>query len=192
MRVDELEAAVRTICEPIFDKPLSEISFGQVLLRAVRDRAALRHAGPAAADPAAEDAAEDRRTRPQLYPELDLWKTAQPILKEWGAERLSGRTLAQQLRRQLPDLSESLRMLPQVIQQFVQQASEGRFRITVEQTGIESLRREIRASARRRDATIVGSVTLLGGVVWLAIGPAWLPGLVLVAAGLAVVALARR
>ncbi len=171
---------------------MSEISFGQVLVRVFETARRF-----------------DMQVQPQLillqktllqieglgrmlYPQLDLWKTAQPILKEWGAERLSGRTLAQQLRRQLPDLSESLRMLPQVIQQFVQQASEGRFRITVEQTGIESLRREIRASARRRDATIVGSVTLLGGVVWLAIGPAWLPGLVLVAAGLAVVALARR
>jgi sulfite reductase beta subunit-like hemoprotein len=96
------------------------------------------------------------------------------------------------LRRQLPDLSESLRMLPQVIQQFVQQASEGRFRITVEQAGIEELRREIQAGARRRDATIVGSVTLLGGLVWLAIGPAWVPGVVLTAAGLLSIVLARR
>jgi ubiquinone biosynthesis protein len=192
VRVDELEAAVRTVCEPIFNKPLSEISFGQVLVRVFETARRF-----------------DMKVQPQLillqktllqieglgrmlYPQLDLWQTAQPILKEWGAERLSGRTLAQQLRRQLPDLSESLRMLPQVIQQFVQQASEGRFRITVEQPGIEELRREIRASARQRDATIVASVTLLAGLVWLAIGPGWLPGLVLAGAGLLGVVLARK
>ena len=68
----------------------------------------------------------------QLYPELDLWKTAQPIMQEWGADRLSGRNIAQELRRQLPDLSESVRMLPQLLQQFVQKASEGTLRIRVD------------------------------------------------------------
>ncbi len=192
VRVDELEAAVRTVCEPIFNKPLSEISFGQVLVRVFETARRF-----------------DMQVQPQLillqktllqieglgrllYPQLDLWKTAQPILKEWGAERFSGRTLAQQLRRQLPDLNESLRMLPQVIQHFVQQASEGKFRIKVEQSGIEDLRREIRASARQRDLTIVGSVTMLGGLAWLAVGPSWLPGIVLAAAGLLAIFLARR
>ena len=64
----------------------------------------------------------------QLYPELDLWKTAQPIMQDWGADRLSGRNIAEELRRQLPDLSESVRMLPQLLQQFVQKASEGTLR----------------------------------------------------------------
>jgi ubiquinone biosynthesis protein len=192
VRADELEAAVRTVCEPIFNKPLSEISFGQVLLRVFETARRF-----------------DMKVQPQLillqktllqieglgrmlYPQLDLWKTAAPILKEWGAERLSGRTLAQQLRRHLPDLSESLRILPQVLQQFVQQASEGRFRITVDQPGIEELRHEIRTSARRRDATIVASITLLGGLVWLAVGESGLPGVILAGAGLLGAVLARR
>ncbi len=192
VRVDELEAAVRTVCEPIFNKPLSEISFGQVLVRVFETARRF-----------------DMQVQPQLillqktllqieglgrllYPQLDLWKTAQPILKEWGAERYSGRTIAQQLRRQLPDLNESLRLLPQMVQQVLQQASEGKFRIRVEQAGIEELRQEIRASARRRDLTLVGSATLLGGLVWLAVGVSWLPGVVLAGAGLLAVSLARK
>ncbi len=192
VRVDELEAAVRTVCEPIFNKPLSEISFGQVLVRVFETARRF-----------------DMQVQPQLillqktllqieglgrllYPQLDLWKTAQPILKEWGAERYSGRTIAQQLRRQLPDLNESLRLLPQMVQQVLQQASEGKFRIRVEQAGIEELRQEIRTSARRRDLTIVGSVTILGGVLWLAIGVTWLPGAVLAGAGLFALYLSRK
>ncbi len=192
VRVDELEAAVRTVCEPIFNKPLSEISFGQVLVRVFETARRF-----------------DMQVQPQLillqktllqieglgrllYPQLDLWKTAQPILKEWGAERYSGRTIAQQLRRQLPDLNESLRLLPQMVQQVLQQASEGKFRIRVEQSGIEELRQEIRTSARRRDLTIVGSVTILGGVLWLAIGVTWLPGAVLAGAGLFALYLSRK
>jgi ubiquinone biosynthesis protein len=128
----------------------------------------------------------------QLYPQLDLWKTAQPVLRDWAADRLSGRHLAEQLRRQLPDLSEALRMLPQVLQQTVQQASGGNFRLRVEQPGIEELRAELRAGARRRDATTVGAATLLGGLVWLVFSLSPWPGVVLCGAGLLAIALARR
>jgi ubiquinone biosynthesis protein len=128
----------------------------------------------------------------QLYPDLDLWKTAQPILREWASDRLSGRNLATQLRRQLPDLSEALRMLPQVLQQAVQQAADGNLRLKVEQPGIEELRAELRAGARRRDTTIVGAVTLLGGLVWLAVSFNPWPGVVLAAAGVLAITVARR
>ena len=74
----------------------------------------------------------------------------------------------------------------------MQQASEGNFRIRVEQGGMDALRAEVRAGARRRDATIVGAVTLLGGFVWLAVNISPWPGVVLCAAGLITVLLARR
>ena len=191
-RVDELEAGIRTVCEPIFNKPLSEISFAQVLMRLFE--VARRF---------------DMRVQPQLillqktllqieglgrqlYPQLDLWKTAQPIMQEWGADRLSGRNIAQELRRQLPDLSESIRMLPQLLQQFVQKASEGTLRIRVDDESFAELRREIQASARRRDQTIVGAVVLLAGILWLAFRTDWMPGVLLTAAGLLTALLARR
>ncbi len=191
-RVDELEAGIRTVCEPIFNKPLSEISFAQVLMRLFE--VARRF---------------DMRVQPQLillqktllqieglgrqlYPQLDLWKTAQPIMQEWGADRLSGRSIAEGLRRQLPDLSESIRMLPQLLQQFVQKASEGTLRIRVDNESYAELRREIRASARSRDQTIVGAAVLLAGILWLAFRTDWMPGVLLTAAGLLTALLARR
>jgi ubiquinone biosynthesis protein len=191
-RVDELEAAVRTVCEPIFNKPLSEISFGQVLLRLFETARRFQMQVQPQLILLQKTLLQIEGLGRQLYPELDLWKTAQPILKDWAADRLSGRNLAQQLRRQLPDVSEAFRMLPQVLQQFVQQASEGKFRLKVEQAGIDDLRREIRSSARQRDSTIVASATLLGGLVWLALGAAPWPGVALCAAGLLALALARR
>jgi ubiquinone biosynthesis protein len=192
VRVEDLEGAVRTVCEPIFQKPLDEISFGTVLMRVFE--VARRF---------------DMRVQPQLlllqktmlqieglgrqlYPQLDLWKTARPILQEWGADRLSGRNIADGLRRQLPDLSEAVRMLPQLLQQFVQKAAEGTLRIRVDQDSSDALRREIRESGRRRDQTIVGAAVLLAGILWLAFRTDWLPGVVLSAAGLLTVLLARR
>jgi ubiquinone biosynthesis protein len=191
-RVDELESAVRTVCEPIFNKPLSEISFGQVLLRLFEVARRFQMKVQPQLILLQKTLLQIEGLGRQLYPELDLWKTAQPVLKDWAADRLSGRNLAAQLRRQLPDLSESLRLLPQVLQQAVQQASEGNLRIRVEQDGIEALRAEVRAGARRRDATMVGAVTLLGGLVWLAVNINPWPGIVLCTAGLLTVLLGRR
>jgi len=191
-RVDELETAVRTVCEPIFNKPLSEISFGQVLLRLFEVARRFQMTVQPQLILLQKTLLQIEGLGRQLYPDLDLWQTAQPILREWAADRLSGRNLAQQLRRQLPDLSEALRMLPQILQQAVQAASDGNFRLRVEQPGIEELRAELRASARRRDATIVGAVTLLGGLVWLAVSFNPWPGTVLSAAGALAIVLARK
>jgi ubiquinone biosynthesis protein len=191
-RVDELEAAVRTVCEPIFNKPLAEISFGQVLLRLFETARRFQMKVQPQLILLQKTLLQIEGLGRQLYPELDLWKTAQPILREWAADRLSGRNLAQQLRRQLPDLSEALRMMPQILQQAVQHASDGNFRLKVEQPGIEELRAELRASARRRDATIVGAVTLLGGLVWLAVSFNPWPGIALSVAGLLAIVLARK
>jgi ubiquinone biosynthesis protein len=191
-RVDELETAVRTVCEPIFNKPLSEISFGQVLLRLFEVARRFQMKVQPQLILLQKTLLQIEGLGRQLYPDLDLWKTAQPILREWAADRLSGRNLASQLRRQLPDLSEALRMLPQILQQAVQHASDGNFRLKVEQPGIEELREELRAGARRRDATIVGAVTLLGGLVWLAVSFNPWPGIVLSAAGVLAITLARK
>ncbi|NJD32818.1 MAG: ubiquinone biosynthesis regulatory protein kinase UbiB [Gammaproteobacteria bacterium] len=190
-RVEELEAAVRTVCEPIFNKPLSEISFGQVLLRLFETARRFNMKVQPQLILLQKTLLQIEGLGRQLYPELDLWKTAQPILREWAADRLSGRTLALELRRQLPDVSEALRALPQVLQQFVQQASDGKFRLKVEQAGIAELREELRASARRRDSTVVSAAALLGGLVWIAIGASPWPGVVLCVAGLSGALLAR-
>jgi hypothetical protein len=74
----------------------------------------------------------------------------------------------------------------------VQRASDGGLRLRVDQPELESLREEIRAGAGRRDATIVGAATLLGGLLWLAVNVNPWPGVVLCAAGAVAIALARR
>jgi ubiquinone biosynthesis protein len=166
-RVDELESAVRTVCEPIFHKPLKEISFAQVLLRLF-------------------DTARrfDMQIQPQLillqktllnieglgrelYPELDLWKTAQPILRQWMRERMSPGAVLKRARAQLPDTVEALKELPRLFQSAVREASEGKLRLQVENQGLSDLRRELRQSDKRRDAALAAAVLWLSGSVWL-------------------------
>jgi ubiquinone biosynthesis protein len=183
-RVDELESAVRTVCEPIFNKPLAEISFAQVLLRLFE--VARRF---------------DMQVQPQLvllqktllnieglgrqlYPELDLWKTAQPILKRWMRERMSPRTLLKQARAQLPDTIEALKQLPQLFNTAVREAAEGRVRWQVQSAQIEDLRQELRANTLRRDIALAAAALWLSGFIWLAaaVHVRWLGWLQLIAA----------
>jgi ubiquinone biosynthesis protein len=168
-RVDELESAVRTVCEPIFNKPLKEISFAQVLLRLFE--AARRF---------------DMHVQPQLillqktllnieglgrelYPELDLWKTAQPILRTWMRERMSPLAVLRRVRMQLPDTVEALKQVPQLFQTAVREAAEGRLRFRVANDDVAQLRDELRRAGSRRDTAIAAAVLWLSGLIWSAV-----------------------
>jgi ubiquinone biosynthesis protein len=184
VRVDELESAVRTVCEPIANKPLREISFGQVLISLFE--AAQRF--DAQMQPQLmliqKTLLQIEGVGRQLYPDLDLWKTAQPLLRQWMRERLSLRAIAREVRGQIPDLLEALRELPPLVENTIQRAADGRLRLDLDRHTL-ALRAEIRESGRRRDIATLSSIAILGGVVWLALAsrPAW-PALALIAAGL--------
>jgi ubiquinone biosynthesis protein len=190
-RLSELTGAVRTVCEPIFNKPLGEISFGIVLLRLFE---LARRFG--------------MRVQPQLillqktllnveglgrdlYPELDLFKTARPILRQWMNERIGPEAFTQGLKDHWPDLAESLKMLPVVLQRSVRRAYEDDFSLRTESSSVDLLRSQLRAGERRRNAMLAGAAFFLGGVVWLALAtqPDWLGWLM--AAGGGVLMLAR-
>jgi ubiquinone biosynthesis protein len=183
-RVDELESAVRTVCEPIFNKPLKDISFGQVLLRLFETARRFNMEIQPQLVLLQKTLLNIEGLGRQLYPELDLWKTGQPILREWMRERMSGRALMERLRTQLPDLAEAAKTLPQIVQGMIQQAADGRLRLRVETPGLEELKQTVRETNARRDAITVAGVLLLGGIVWLGVGhnPSW-PGWALSVAG---------
>jgi len=176
VRVDELESAVRTVCEPIANKPLREISFGQVLISLFE--AAQRF--DAQMQPQLmliqKTLLQIEGVGRQLYPDLDLWKTAQPLLRQWMAERWSLRALARDVRKQLPDMLQALHQLPPLAENAIQRASDGRFRVPIDTTEIERLKQTIREDGRRRDVTLVTAVGVLSGIILLATGtgPDWL------------------
>jgi ubiquinone biosynthesis protein len=181
-RVDELESAVRTVCEPIYNKPLKEISFAQVLLRLFETARRF-----------------DMQVQPQLillqktlfnieglgrqlYPELDLWKTAQPVLREWMRERVSPRTIFREIRTHWPDALLTLRQVPQILQTAVREAAEGSAPAVDKE--LSRLRVSMQVSALRRDLWIAAGVLWLSGLIWLAETQQyrWFGGLQMIAA----------
>jgi ubiquinone biosynthesis protein len=193
-RVDEMESAIRTVCEPIFNKPLKEISFGTVLLRlfeiarrfdvSIQPQLILLQKTLLNIEGLGRD----------LYPDLDIWKTAGPILREWVREKMSGRAILANARTQLPEILTSLQTLAPLVRSAVQRAQDGRLRLAVEAPEINALRAEMNCTNRRRDKVTIAAALLLGGIVWLALArePAW-AGWTLVGAGAAwLLALLRR
>jgi len=110
-----------------------------------------------------------------LYPDLDVFKTAGPIMREWVREKMSGRTLLENARAQIPEILTSLQTLAPLVRSAVQRAQDGRLRLAVEAPEINALRNEIKRANRRRDKVTIASAVILGGIVWLALmrEPMW-------------------
>jgi ubiquinone biosynthesis protein len=168
-RVDEMESAVRTVCEPIFDRPLKDISFGRILLRLfeisrrfnvqIQPQLLLLQKTLLNVEGLGRD----------LYPDLDIWNTASPILREWMRERTSLGALVRNLRTHAPQLMEAARGLPGLLTQLAQR-ERGAPPTQSRLPDLNELREEMRSAGRRRDAVTLGAALLLAGLIWLAAG----------------------
>jgi len=185
-RVDEMESAIRTVCEPIFNKPLKEISFGTVLLRLFEISRRFNVEVQPQLILLQKTLLNIEGLGRDLYPDLDIFKTAGPIMRDWVREKMSGRALLENARAQLPEILSSLQSLTPLVRSAVQRAQDGRLRLAVEAPEINALRNEIRRTNRRRDKVTIASVVLLGGIVWLALArePLW-AGWAMIGAGVA-------
>ena len=114
-RVDEFESAIRSVCEPIFDKPLKEIYFGNVLLRLFEVSRRFRMEIQPQLVLLQKTLLQVEGLGRQLYPELDLRPVAQPILEKWMAEQLGWRGLIRQLKKEGPMWTATLPQLPRLV-----------------------------------------------------------------------------
>ncbi len=189
IRVEEMESAVRTICEPIFNKPLKDISFAAVLLRLFE---ALRRF--------------DARIQPQLillqktlfnveglgrqlYPDLDIWKTATPVLRDWMREKHHPMNVAQRLWKQMPELLASLEAAPTALHRELkaraapQPNAQNRFAASSashwaqteasggvagpSSSGRDAIHSTAYSMARTGATRIAGAILILAGTLWL-------------------------
>ena len=115
IRVEELEAAIRTVCEPIFEKPLKDISFGHVLLNLFRTARRFEMEVQPQLVLLQKTLLNIEGLGRQLYPDLDLWSTAHPFLERWLKKRFHPKTLWSELKRYAPEWMEKFPLIPQMI-----------------------------------------------------------------------------
>ncbi len=114
-RVDELEAAIRAVCEPYFDRPLKEISLGMVLLRLFQTSRRFQVEIQPQLVLLQKTLLNIEGLGRQLDPELDLWSTAKPFLEKWMLEQVGPKRLWQEIRNQAPYYAKILPQLPRLI-----------------------------------------------------------------------------
>ncbi|MBC7601500.1 MAG: ubiquinone biosynthesis regulatory protein kinase UbiB, partial [Ramlibacter sp.] len=127
-RADELEAAIRSVCEPYFDRPLKEISLGLVLMRLFQTSRRFNVEIQPQLVLLQKTLLNIEGLGRDLDPELDLWATAKPFLERWMIEQVGPQKLFEELRDQAPRYAKLLPELPRLVHQFLQrgQGSERR------------------------------------------------------------------
>lgn len=165
--VEELESALRTVCEPIFQKPLQDISLGQTLMRLIQ---------------IAQDF--DMVIQPQLlllqktilniegigrdlYPGLDLWATAKPYLEKWMKRQVGMRGFVSRLKKEIPNLSYHLPEMPEMLISLVK-AQKARHRMELDQAGQANFERKQRRWWRSGLLALGGGLLVYGGLTWFA------------------------
>ena len=164
-RVEDFESAIRTVSEPIWEKPISEISFGHFLLRLFQTARRF-----------------DMEVQPQLvllqktllnieglgrmlYPQLDLWTTAKPFMERWMSEQVGPKAFLRRVKETLPQISEDLPEVPLLVHRVLRKAVDGELEIQWKSEQLEQIRHEIRTGNQRTQLSLAGATLTLGGIL---------------------------
>ncbi len=153
-RIDELEAAVRAVCEPVFDRPLKDISFGRVLLQLFQASRRFNVEIQPQLVLLQKTLLNIEGLGRQLDPELDLWKTAKPFLERWMNEQMGWRALLKNLQTEAPKWAALLPQIPRLAHQALNEN-----RLTQLESGLTLMLRQ--QHARNRWLGIIATILAL-------------------------------
>jgi ubiquinone biosynthesis protein len=164
-RIEEFESAIRSVCEPIFEKPLKDISFGQLLLRLFQTaRRFDMHVQPQLVL-LQKTLLNIEGLGRQLYPELDLWQTAKPFLEEWFHERLGPKAKIEKIIKQFPEFAEQFPQIPSLLYKALDNAAHAQQNAEAQQRELGLLRRQMDKNHR----TTVWAMIISAAVISVAV-----------------------
>ncbi|HVZ42438.1 MAG TPA: ubiquinone biosynthesis regulatory protein kinase UbiB [Ramlibacter sp.] len=158
-RVDELEGAIRTVCEPYFDRPLSEISLGMVLMRLFQMSRRFHVEIQPQLVLLQKTLLNIEGLGRELDPDLDLWATAKPFLERWMVDQIGVQKLLDELKDQAPRYAKIVPELPRLLYQYLQGPREG------EQREMQELLLEQRRMHRLLQGAVYGAIGFLLGML---------------------------
>jgi len=170
IRPEEFEAAIRAVCEPIFAKPLKDISFGRLLLRLFQTARRFNMEVQPQLVLLQKTLFNIEGLGRQLYPELDLWETAKPFLEKWTRAQFGPDAFIRSFKREFPRWWRMLPEAPAAAFGFLRKAGNGELSLHWRSVELDKLRQEMRAHQRRLLKAVTGSGLLISAAVVLAAG----------------------
>jgi ubiquinone biosynthesis protein len=158
-RVDELESAIRSVCEPYFDRPLKEISLGMVLLRLFQTSRRFQVEIQPQLVLLQKTLLNIEGLGRQLDPELDLWNTAKPFLEKWMIEQVGPQKLLEQLKAEAPRYAKLLPELPRLLTDYL------RHKTSDQRSDLQELLAEQRRTNKLLQGLIYGGIGFVLGLV---------------------------
>jgi ubiquinone biosynthesis protein len=158
-RVDELEAAIRAVCEPYFDRPLREISLGMVLMRLFQTSRRFHVEIQPQLVLLQKTLLNIEGLGRDLDPDLDLWSTAKPFLETWMVEQVGPRKFWEQLKAEAPHYAKLVPELPRMLHDFLRQRNQG------SQAELKALLAEQRRTNRLLQSLIFGGLGFALGLL---------------------------
>ncbi|HVP08337.1 MAG TPA: ubiquinone biosynthesis regulatory protein kinase UbiB [Burkholderiales bacterium] len=158
-RLDDFEAAIRAVCEPIFARPLREIYFGKLLLRLFQTSRRFNVEVQPQLVLLQKTLLNIEGLGRELDPELDLWATAKPFLERWMSEQVGWRGLMRTLRREAPTWSQTLPAIPRLVHRLLAEDRFGRLEAALERL----------AEVGRRRNRLLAALVALGAALLAAL-----------------------
>ena len=168
-RVDEFEAAIRTVCEPIFERPLKDISFGQLLLRLFQTARRFNMEVQPQLVLLQKTLLNIEGLGRDLYPELDLWRTAKPFLERWMNEQIGMRAFVRSIADNAPRWAERLPEIPGLIHEVLKRAENGKLRVVADDGERREFLHILRRAEQRIYIAIVGAALVIAAALILAL-----------------------
>lgn len=166
-RVEDFETAIRSVCEPIFDKPLKDISFGLLLLRLFQTARRFDMALQPQLVLLQKTLLNIEGLGRQLDPDLDLWKTAKPFLDNWFRERMSAKAKIKKLVQQFPEITEHLAEFPTLILQTLNSAKQTKRQLELQTKEIAQLRQQLKRNHNDTLWAILTAALLISVAIFL-------------------------
>jgi ubiquinone biosynthesis protein len=167
-RIDALEGAIRAVCEQNFDRPLKEISLGQVLLRLFQASRRFNVEIQPQLVLLQKTLLNIEGLGRQLDPDLDLWVTAKPFLERWMNEQIGWRGMLVRLKNEVPRYAQMLPELPRLLHRTLQQQAAPR-----ESAALLALLAEQRRTNRLLQAVLWAAVGFLAGLLLTQVAVRW-------------------
>lgn len=168
---DELETAIRAICEPIFNKPLKDISFGRTLLSLFQMSRRFGVVIQPQLVMLQKTLLNIEGLGRDLDPNIDLWQTAKPFLKRWMSEQVGWRSMVNTFKKELPFILKNTPEMPRLVHQFLNQQTHAEQDMPLRETMVTLMKaQQMQARWQKRLTLIIGILLLLQIATFVAVG----------------------